>query len=67
MKNLWIKKYDPFLVEYEISKRQAPFTDGIVEYLKKHDNRIEIVRVKLSKAEWEAIKTSQAMQRVVFQ
>ncbi len=66
MDNRWIKKYDPQLVEYEIAKHQAPYTDGLVTYLKKHDNRVEVVHVKLSKAEWDSIKTSKAMQYIVF-
>lgn len=61
------KVYDPSLIEYEVTKNQAPYQDGIVEYIRKHPNRIEIVRVKLSKDEWDAIKTSSAVQRIVFQ
>lgn len=66
MNNRWMKKYDKSLIEYEIAKHQAPYTDGVVEFLKKHDNRIEVVRVKLSEAEWDSIKTSSAMQWIIF-
>lgn len=66
MDTRWMKRYDRNLIEKEISKHQAPYVDGIVEYLKLHENRVEIVRVKLSKAEWNTVKGSAAFQRLLF-
>jgi hypothetical protein len=66
-KSQWeAKVVDPEIIEYEESRFALPYTDGMVEYLKKHDNRIEVVRVKLSREEWNAIRGSKALKRIVL-
>lgn len=60
------KVYDPQLVEHEEARFALPYTDGIVEYIKKHDDRVEIVRVKLDETEWNALRGSTALQCLVL-
>lgn len=56
------KKYDPFLIEYEEARRVLPYTDGLVEYL----TSTGIKTKKLTEAEWNALRTSTALQRLTL-
>lgn len=60
-------EYNPFLIEIELASKTAPYPeDGIIEYLHVTPTGVEIRKKWASEKDWNQLKSSNQLQRLVL-
>lgn len=60
------KEYNQILIDMELGKFTAPFTDGVIEYLVPTKGGMQIKRVRVDEEQWNTMKQAPALLNMVL-